>query len=318
MSSYIGKVQIGTSNEQILVGSTLFGICTSAIDATAKTVTLNDFDHIIKGVTVHVRFNNGNNVTTGLTLAIGATLAQPVIGNCVCNPNDVVPFTYWEETVNNNLVKGWYANSNIVAAEGNANGQIQINGYNINVHGLNSAAYSSTADFATAAQGTLAESAMPKSGGTFTGAVLGPAVNDNSPSGTLATVDYVQTKTAGLSGLTGAMHYKGISSTVITDGGTQNPTIDSVELTTKESGDVVLYGNQEYVWNGNAWELLGDEGSYVLKTSQTTNTVGSASEWNAGSASEATVSSGVLHLVNSTVPHLRVDDANVIVPVSTP
>jgi len=32
---------------------------------------------------------------------------------------------------------------------------------------------------------------MPISGGTFTGAVSGPAVSDASPSGTLATIDYV-------------------------------------------------------------------------------------------------------------------------------
>ena len=94
------------------------------------------------------------------------------------------------------------------------------------------------------------------------------------------------------------------------------------------AGDVLLVGDKEYVYSkGNnaansQWILLGDEGSYALKSS--TASVGSASNWNAGTlpelgdpievdditnwnegtASDATVSQGVLHLTNSTVPTL--------------
>ena len=140
----------------------------------------------------------------------------------------------------------------------------------------------------------------------------------------LATKTYVDNATGGLSGLTGAMHFKGTSTTAITDGGTENPTIGGTALTTKESGDVVLYLDKEFVWNGTAWEILGDEGSYVLKTSQTTDSIGSASAWDAGStpslgtaiaadeigswsagtASNAVVSQGILTLTNSTIPSL--------------
>lgn len=321
MSSYIGKVQV-ESGEPILIGSTLYGVCSSSAAATSKTVTLSSFDTLVKGITIHVRFVYGNTVTTGMTLAVGSTSAQTIVGNCVCNANDIVAFTYWEEEINSTLTKTWYVNSNIVAAEGSSNGQIQINGQNISVHGLDSAAYSSTSDFATAAQGTLADNAMPKSGGTFTGAVSGPAVSDSSPSGTLATIDYVQSKTAGLSGLTGAMHFKGTTTTAVTDGGSENPTVNGTEITIKEAGDVVLYSNKEFVWNGSSWELLGDEGSYALKTN--TASVGAASGWNAGatptlgtaidadditnwsagSASSAIVESGVLKITNSVVPTL--------------
>ena len=68
-------------------------------------------------------------------------------------------------------------------------------------------------------------------------------------------------------GLTGAMVYKGISSTSITDGGSQSPTIggNAIAVSNLQAGNVVLYGSQEYVWNGSTWELLGDEGSYKLK-----------------------------------------------------
>ena len=279
MSSYIGKVQV-ESGAQILIGSTLSGICSTAVDTAAKVVTLPDFDTLMKGVTVHVRFTSGNSVASSVTLAVGTTTAYPVVGNCICNAGDTIPFTYYEDSSEHT----WYANTNIVVAEGTTNGTVKVNGQDAAVHGLGTAAYTPTTNYATAAQGTLADNAMPISGGTFTGAVSGPAVSDASPSGTLATIDYVQSKTAGLSGLTGAMHFKGTTTTAVTDGGTQNPTIGGTEITSKEPGDVVLYGDKEFVWtetdsntHTGYWELLGDEGSYVLATSQTTGNVGSAS-----------------------------------------
>lgn len=322
MSSYIGKVQIGPSDqEQILIGSTLYGTCSTPATTADKVVTLPDFDTLMKGITVHVRFINGNSITSNVRLAVGSTTSYPVVGNCVCNENDIIPFTYYEDSTEHT----WYANTNIVVAEGTTDGTIKVNGQDATVHGLGTAAYTPATDYATAAQGTLADNAMPISGGTFTGAVSGPAVSDASPSGTLATIDYVQSKTAGLSGLTGAMHFKGTTTTAVTDGGTQNPTIGGTEITTKEPGDVVLYGDKEFVWTETDpnthigyWELLGDEGSYVLATSQTTGNIGSASGWNAGSASSATVVGGVLQITNSIAPSLTVTSTNVVVPVATP
>jgi len=62
---------------------------------------------------------------------------------------------------------------------------------------------------------------------------------------------------------TGAMYYVGISSTAITDGGTQKPTIDSVEKTmgADDAGAVAIYGEKEYVWNGSKWQEFGSTGS---------------------------------------------------------
>lgn len=94
-----------------------------------------------------------------------------------------------------------------------------------------------------------------------------PGSNDLVTSGAVSTA--ITNATAGL---TGAMHFVGTSSTAITDGGTQKPTIGGNQVASNSSGDVVLYGNQEFVWNGSAWELLGDEGSYALKTTTVTGT----------------------------------------------
>ena len=72
--------------------------------------------------------------------------------------------------------------------------------------------------------------------------------------------------TSAISGLSGAMHFIGTSTSAITDGGTENPTISGYSGTAKTSGNVVIYSNKEFVCTGSAWSLLGDEGSYALKT----------------------------------------------------
>ena len=101
---------------------------------------------------------------------------------------------------------------------------------------------------------------VAKSGSTMTGALI----LNGDPTADLqaATKQYVDDA---VSGLSGAMHFLGISSTAITDGGTEKPRIDG-ETVDPIAGDVVLYNQKEFVWTGSAWELLGDESSYALKT----------------------------------------------------
>lgn len=66
-----------------------------------------------------------------------------------------------------------------------------------------------------------------------------------------------------IGGLSGAMHFVGTSTTDPTGG---TVTIEGKPEYAAVEGDVVLYGNKEYVYNGTAWVELGDEGSFVLKT----------------------------------------------------
>ena len=72
--------------------------------------------------------------------------------------------------------------------------------------------------------------------------------------------------------LTSVMAYVGTSTTAITDGGTENPTISGYSGTAKTKGNVVLYDGKEFVWTGSAWEQLGDESSFALKTISITGT----------------------------------------------
>ena len=63
--------------------------------------------------------------------------------------------------------------------------------------------------------------------------------------------------------LTGAMHYIGMSTTTITDGGTQNPTIDGtvIVMTSSDAGSVCIFDEYEFVWNGSKWQEFGSIGS---------------------------------------------------------
>ena len=89
-----------------------------------------------------------------------------------------------------------YAVNNVALVTGDTNGRvgITIDGTTsyVDVKGLQSAAYKTEGSFATAAQGTKADAAMPKSGGTFTGAVTLKA-NPTAALGA-ATKQYVDAK----------------------------------------------------------------------------------------------------------------------------
>lgn len=47
--------------------------------------------------------------------------------------------------------------------------------------------------------------------------------------------------------LTGAVHFRGLTSSTITDGATVNPIMIDNKSYTAEAGDLVIYGNMEYI-----------------------------------------------------------------------
>lgn len=69
--------------------------------------------------------------------------------------------------------------------------------------------------------------------------------------------------TSATEGLTGAMHFKGTA--------TSDPTAADFNKKDYKSGDVVLFGNKEYVFDGTNFIELGDEGSYALKSTKINN-----------------------------------------------
>ena len=87
---------------------------------------------------------------------------------------------------------------------------------------------------------------------------------DNNIPNTGAIKKYVEKATAGL---TGAMHFIGESTVVITPDSNVNPQISGYNFRYAAAGDVILYDAKEFVWNGMVWKLLGDESSYAIKGS---------------------------------------------------
>lgn len=85
---------------------------------------------------------------------------------------------------------------------------------------------------------------------------------------TTTAINFTQITAADL-GLSSAMHFVGTSTT--DPKGANGATVSG--HSTWQQGDVVLYGNKEYVLSGSTnvaanWTELGDEGSYALKTVQ--------------------------------------------------
>ena len=237
MSGYVGKIKIG--NELSLIGSTLYGICTSDADATAKAVTTvennsgkfinNNFDEPIQGTTIHVKFVNGNTVSSGLTLAVGSVTAKSIVGKCICEAGAIISFTLDENEY-------WVVND--------ATEYVFKTAYNPT---SNKALTES--DIAAAATKNVDI------------AITLNSASQNLPT-TAAVAAFVQEQTGGLSGLTGAMHFRGEVQT--------EPTNDAASFSEYISGDVVLYGDKEFVYvKGNnaadsQWIELGDEGSWAL------------------------------------------------------
>lgn len=274
MSSYIGEVKIGSDFYKI--GSTLYGICNSLATEANKKIILSTFDQLLDGITIHIKFNNGNTVASNVTLQFYSSdsseqpninlSAVPVTGDCICETNSIISFTL--DDVNG--TKYWRVNGSYIIEEGTNNGTIKVNGKEVSIHGLGTAAYTNSEAYATS-QHTHSNYA-PINNPEFTGTVTIPAVSDASANTTAATVAYVKEKTGGLSGLTGAMHFRGVATSEPSGSNEPSGISDYEGDATMTSGDVVVYQSKEYVWDGTSWRLLGDEGSYALKTSTGTAT----------------------------------------------
>lgn len=121
----------------------------------------------------------------------------------------------------------------------------------------------------TYADSITAGSLLVTGAAAFTNIPTAPTPVATSNDTSIATTAFVKNNIGGLSG---AMHYIGITSTTLTDGATTSTltakTTGSLTKTTGFiAGDVVLYNDGEYVWTGSFWEQLGDSGSF--KTRQT-------------------------------------------------
>ena len=58
--------------------------------------------------------------------------------------------------------------------------------------------------------------------------------------------------------LAGFTKFLGVTTTILTDGSTINPVTINGEAVTADTGSIVTYGSQEFIFNGTAWQAFGD------------------------------------------------------------
>lgn len=62
--------------------------------------------------------------------------------------------------------------------------------------------------------------------------------------------------------ITGGVHYLGPTTTALTDGATTNPITISGNSHSCANGDLVNYGDKEFLWDGSKWHEMGDLGAF--------------------------------------------------------
>ena len=114
MGGYVGKLQIGYNiQDQVAFGDLLYGVCNTNASAAAKVIEANNFttfDRHVAGVQIRIKFTKGNSVTSGITLKVNVdtdSVAYPVFGDCTCDENEIVTFTFDEYQESNTTVKVW-------------------------------------------------------------------------------------------------------------------------------------------------------------------------------------------------------------------
>lgn len=306
MSSYIGQFSVD-GGSPAPVGSSLYGVCDTGTNVSEKVVTLSNFDYLINGITVHVKFTYGNSVqlSNNFTLQVGSTnphiISNPG-GNINWSAGTIISFTY--DSVEN----AWIVNDSdsgaaiTIESTYNSNSTNAISGKGV-ANALTTLGAASKKDVISS--------------------IIETGINANKTSTNLPTtnaiVSYVDSKTAGF---TNAMHYRGRTTTNMSDDLGTDEIIINGNTYVPVAGDVILAGDhQEYIWTGSKWELFGDEGLFALKTntenviknvtftpdvpgSLTTKNTTIPNVTNAGRDSAAVVENGILKITTGKAPTL--------------
>ena len=103
--SYVGQVTAGGATHS--VGSTLYGTCATAAATAAKVVTCADFDKLITGVTIKVKFTNTNTVANP-TLNVNGTGAKNIYRYGTTAPSTSVQTSWYAGAVISFTYDGTY------------------------------------------------------------------------------------------------------------------------------------------------------------------------------------------------------------------
>lgn len=90
------KIRINNTDHSI--ASSLYGACTDSAGTVGKTVTCADFDTLITGVTIHVKFTYGNTATNP-TLNVNGTGAKAIYSNGTTAPGNTKLKSWYDNTI---------------------------------------------------------------------------------------------------------------------------------------------------------------------------------------------------------------------------
>lgn len=168
--------------------------------------------------------------------------------------------------------------------EGSTNGYIAVNTggttAGVKVHGINTAAYKAESYFVPA---TTYNTGINK-------AYAGVTAN----AGEIANIK---------NAIAGGTHFIGISTTAITNGGTEKPTIGGSQKTVA-NGDIVIYGNKEFIWNGSAWAELGDTTAESNRITDLETWKTTASATISSNSAGVTANAGEIATIKNTITNL--------------
>ena len=231
-----------------LRGSLYNVIGTQTSNTSAWTGALPEVNELYTGLTIAYflpRASTSTNVTLNLTLGT-ATSGSGAIN--VYFGNSRLTTHYAVGTV---IIMTYYA-AGAISVAGTAttdNRWIVHADYNTNT--TYTAATSVSAIATAAVTGTSTAYARQDHVHNITGATITSALG------------YTPLAQTDIEGLTGAMHYVGSTTATVTNGSTTKPSdiTGTGASGALASGDVVISGENEFVWNGSKWQEFGSTGS---------------------------------------------------------
>lgn len=110
--------------------------------------------------------------------------------------------------------------------------------------------------------------------------------------------------------LQGGQYFLGLTTTALTDGATTKPIVIDGENVNQEKGNIVVYGNAEFIWDGAKWIEFGDLSNLGALATKDTVTLGKGSGDNVlGEATTFTAASSAVSFSGGSTDKVLGSDA---------
>lgn len=272
---YVGKIQIGNDNTNLIAfGDVLYGTCRTPATTAEKIVVNNTyymdfpagFQNLMDGIQVRIKFTDGNTIATGVSLQILDTDVISVQGDCRCNPDEIICFTFEE----NPGAKSYW--------------RVTSGGISSSIQNYVNTTVSQMAGTVDSIEWDSIQN-IPN---------IVNSIDGHTGEITLSDL-----------GLSNALHFKGIAiRNDLADGVIFDPFDSSINprnySDSGEDGDVVLdyHGVREYIWDGSVWKMLGFSASRIYDSDSLTSTSTDSYSWisDISQATDGTITVNKTHI----------------------